>query len=102
LAYVQLWAAKDLAIHLPHPWERYLERSVCQKITPSMVQRNYQRIITQIGTLANSPKHRGFSRLRVRGEFQTPYPRYKIIKKGKKKRQKKAYCLTKFPIAQLT
>ena len=89
LAYVQLWAAKDLAVHLPRPWERYLERSVCQKITPSMVQRNYQRIITQIGTPANYPKHRGFSPGRVRGEFQTPRPRYKIIKKGKKKRAKK-------------
>ena len=26
LSYVQLWAAKDLATHLPRPWERYLEQ----------------------------------------------------------------------------
>lgn len=49
---------KELAVHLPRPWERYLKSTVCQKITPSMVQRNYQRIITQIGTPANSPKQR--------------------------------------------
>ncbi|BDI15156.1 hypothetical protein ANSO36C_09580 [Nostoc cf. commune SO-36] len=27
LAYVQLWAAKQLATHLPRPWERYLEQN---------------------------------------------------------------------------
>lgn len=89
LAYVQLWAAKKLALHLPRPWERYLEPTVDQKITPSMVQRNYQRIITQIGTPALFPKHRGFSPGRANGEFQTPRPRHKIVKKDKKRRCKK-------------
>ena len=33
---MQLWAADELAIHLPRPWERYLERTIGQKITPSI------------------------------------------------------------------
>lgn len=89
LAYVQLWAAKELATHLPRPWERYLKPTVDPKITPSLVQRDYQRIISQIGTPALSPKHRGFSPGRIHGEFQTPRPRHKIVKKDKNRRQKK-------------
>jgi hypothetical protein len=89
LAYAQLWAAKELAIHLPRPWERYLKRCVCQKITPSMVQRNYQRIITQIGTPAHFPKHRGFSPGRANGECPSPRLRHKIVKKDKTRRHKK-------------
>jgi hypothetical protein len=89
LACVQLWAAKELLTHLPRLWECYLKPTVDKKITPSLVQRDYQRIISQIGTPANSPKHRGFSPGRTHGEFQPPRPRHKIVKKDKKRRQKK-------------
>ncbi len=49
LAYVQLWAAKELARHLPKPWERYLNSSSDTIITPSTVQRDFPRIIQEIG-----------------------------------------------------
>ncbi len=71
LAYVQLWAARDLATHLPRPWERYLEQNNDKIATPSVVQRDFQRIISEIGTPARSPKTRGNSIGRVQGQAQT-------------------------------
>lgn len=61
LAYVQLWAAKDLATHLPKPWERYLKQNNDKIVTPSVVQRDFQRIISEIGTPARFPKTRSRS-----------------------------------------
>ncbi|TFI55265.1 hypothetical protein BLD44_005935 [Mastigocladus laminosus UU774] len=49
LAYVQLWGAKELACHLPKPWERYLKPHSDTIMTPSSVQRDFQRIIQEIG-----------------------------------------------------
>lgn len=37
LAYAQLWVAKDLAFHLPRPWERYLKPQSHTIMTPSAV-----------------------------------------------------------------
>ncbi len=42
LAYVQLWAARELASHLPRPWERYLEQKNYKIVTPSLVQRDFR------------------------------------------------------------
>ncbi len=53
LAYVQLWAARKLALTLPRPWERYLPQKTESFLTPSQVQRDMKRIITEIGTPAN-------------------------------------------------
>ena len=41
------------------------------------------RIITEIGTPANSPKRRGFSSGRTTGMIQTKRTRHEVIKKGK-------------------
>jgi len=41
LSYVQLWAAKDLATHLPRPWERSKEQNDDKIVTPSVVQRDF-------------------------------------------------------------
>lgn len=84
LAYAQLWAARKLAVHLPRPWERYLTRNLNPTITPSMVQRSFLRIITQIGTPAISPKPRGFSTGRVPGQSLGKRQRQSVLKKGKK------------------
>ncbi len=35
IAYVNLWAAINLAIVLPHAWEQYLKTNKSVKITPS-------------------------------------------------------------------
>ena len=84
LAYAQLWAARKLAVHLPRPWERYLTRNLNPTITPSMVQRSFLRIITQIGTPAISPKPRGFSTGRVPGQSLGKRQRQSVLKKGRK------------------
>jgi hypothetical protein len=61
LAYVQLWAARELATHLPRPWERYLEQNNDKIVNPSVVQRDFQRIISLIGTHLINKKQRNFS-----------------------------------------
>ena len=84
LAYVQLWAARKLAFSLPQPWERYLPQKQPGFLSPSLVQRDMNRIITEMGTPANSPKPRGFSSGRITGMIQTKRTRHEVIKKGKK------------------
>ncbi len=90
LAYVQLWAARSLALNLPRSWERYLPSSVNGQVTPTLVQRDFNRIISQIGTPAKFPKRRGKSPGRAQGNFQTPRPRHPVIKKGSKRSRKTA------------
>ncbi len=87
LAYVQLWAARKLASTLPQPWERYLAQKTEGFLSPSLVQRDMNRIITEIGTPANSPKPRGFSSGRATGMIQTKRTRHEVIKKGKKSKK---------------
>ncbi len=84
LAYVQLWAARHLATHLPRPWERYLEQKNDKIITPSVIQRDFKRIISEIGTPANSPKTRGNSIGRVQGQTQTQRTKHPVVKKPSK------------------
>jgi hypothetical protein len=84
LAYVQLWAARDLATHLPRPWERPKEQSNDKIATPSVVQRDFQRIISLIGTPARSPKTRGNSIGRVQGQAQTKRTKHPVVKKQSK------------------
>ena len=88
LAYVQLWAARTLAVHLPRPWERYLPQPPQGRITPSNVQRDWNRIIAQMGTPAVAPKPRGKSPGRLKGQSQPPRERQPVIKKGKKAEKK--------------
>ena len=87
LAYVQLWAARKLAFSLPRPWERYLPQKTAAFLTPSQVQRDLNRIITEMGTPANSRHSRGFARGRTEGMIQTKRTRYEVIKKGKKEKK---------------
>ena len=90
LAYVQLWAARKLASSLPQPWERYLPQKAEGFLTPSQVQRDLNRIITEIGTPANSPKHRGFGSGRTQGMIQAKRTCHEVIKKGKKEKKSEA------------
>jgi DDE superfamily endonuclease len=84
LAYVQLWAAKQLSIHLPRPWERYLQQNHDKIVSPSTVQRDFQRIISEVGKPGNSPKPRGNATGRVRGQTQTKRVKHPVIKKSQK------------------
>ena len=40
LSYVNLWAARKLAINFPRPWEKYNSQKTPSKITPSIVQKD--------------------------------------------------------------
>ena len=88
LAYMQLWLARDLAEALPRPWERYLPETERETASPSTVQRDFGRIIRQIGTPAEPPKPRGKSPGRAKGERQHPRKRHPVIKKDPKTRKK--------------
>lgn len=82
LAYVQLWLARSLAQEMPKPWERYLPTPETGVASPSTVQRNFGRIIRQIGTPADVPKPRGYSPGREKGQRPKPRTRLPVIKKG--------------------
>jgi hypothetical protein len=82
LAYLQLWVARSLAENQPRPWERALTRTHPQSLSPTRVQRDFARIIRQIGTPASSPKRRGYSPGRQTGTILTHRPRLPVVFKG--------------------
>lgn len=84
LANTQLWLARNVAESLPRPWERYLPEAESKTASPSTVQRDWGRIIRQIGTPAQPPKPRGKSPGRAIGERQPSRERHPVIKKGEK------------------
>lgn len=127
LAYWQLWIARNEAMSLPRPWERYLPRFQAMRRasvptespsvnmtsgadesapkdialtsatpsppkqakascvpSPSDVQRDFGRIIRQIGTPARPPKPRGKAPGRRAGERVVLRVRVPIVKKSLK------------------
>jgi len=82
IAYAQLWLARDLVVALPRPWERNLPTIKARQISPTLVQRDFGRIIRQIGTPAQPPKPRGISAGRRPGTRLPPRPRQKVVVKG--------------------
>jgi hypothetical protein len=85
LAYAQLWVARQVVCSLPRPWERNLAEMKRGLISPTLVQRDFGRIIRQIGTPAKPPKLRGISPGRRKGAKLSPRPRQKVVVKGKNK-----------------
>ena len=88
LAYVQLWLARTLAQDLPRPWERYLPHTQTKVDAPPRVQRDFGRIIRQIGTPALLPKPRGKSPGRAKGERPRRRNHPPVVKKGTAKPKK--------------
>jgi hypothetical protein len=86
LAYVELWAAHFLAVTLLRPWERDVKTDTSTRISPSKVQQDWTRIISQLGTPAAAPKTRGKSQGRQVGQTQTARPRFSVVKKGKSRK----------------
>jgi hypothetical protein len=84
LATVQLWLAREVAGIRLRPWERYLPQRTSGVASPSQVQRDWERIIRQIGTPAKLPKRRGKSPGRAKGTQPGRRQRQPVIKKGKK------------------
>jgi len=82
LAYLQLWVARPSAENHPHPWERSLSASTSPSLSPTRVQRDFGRIIRQIGTPAALPKRRGYSPGRPPGAVLLRRPRLSPVFKG--------------------
>lgn len=104
LAMAQLYAARGLAIALPRPWEarrtqetapapttgqaRAAPSATSPRLTPSLVQRDFNRILAAIGTPARSPKPRGNPAGRALGECPERRRRYPVRKKAPPVRQR--------------
>jgi hypothetical protein len=82
LAYAQLWMARHVAGSLPRPWERNLPAMKRGVMSPTLVQRDFGRIIRQIGTPAKPPKPRYISPGRRKGTKLPPRPRRKVVVKS--------------------
>lgn len=82
IAYAQLWLARSVAICLPRPWERNLPAYKQKLLSPSAVQRDFGRIIRQIGSPAAPPKPRGISPGRPLGTKLEPRPKQKVVVKS--------------------
>ena len=85
VAYAHLWLARHVARNSPRPWERNLPATKNNQMTPSLVQRDFGRIIREIGTPAQPPKRRGNSPGRRKGTKLPPRPRRKVVVKGQQK-----------------
>jgi hypothetical protein len=84
LAYCQLYLAAPLAHQLPRPWDAKKISSPSTLLSPSAVQRDFARIINEIGTPAKPPKPRGISPGRRKGVKLQPRKALNIIFKSKK------------------
>jgi len=84
ITYAQLWMARHVAEALPNPWERNLPNMKRQLLSPTLVQRDFARLIRQLGTPAQAPKPRGNSLGRRKGTKLPQRPRCKVVVKGKK------------------
>lgn len=84
IAYAQLWMVRHVAEALPRPWERHLPAMKRRLISPTLVQRDFARIIRQLGTPAKPPKLRGISPGRPKGMKLPKRPRQKVVVKGRK------------------
>ena len=82
LAYLQLWVTKDVAAYLPRPWERYLPIYKNGAISATLVQRNFQYLLSQFGSPAKHPKPRGNSSGRKLGFRLAPRPRQNLVRKS--------------------
>jgi len=83
LAYLQLWVARNCAQGLPRPWERSLPALKTTCPSPALVQRDFGRIIRQLGTPAKAPKRRGNSPGRPKGVFPAHREHAPVVYKGK-------------------
>jgi hypothetical protein len=84
IAYAQLWMARHVADALPRPWERNLPATKQRLISPTLVQRDFARIIRQLGTPAQPPKPRGISSGRRKGMALPKRPRQIVVVKSQK------------------
>jgi hypothetical protein len=86
-SYVNLWASRNLAKQVTSDWQKYYQKKMPNQITPSMVQRDYKRIIRTFGIPSPLPKVRGYSSGREKGTKLSPRLRYPTVKKTASKKK---------------
>lgn len=89
-AYFQLWLARDLARQWLRPWEKYLPQwrepeamRTTQVLSPALVQRDFDRIIRQMGTPARQLNPRGNPRGRAKGTRLPRRQQLPVVRKGR-------------------
>jgi len=91
LVYVQLWLARAVVEALPRPWEQYLPQPEAPSgypvASPSAVQRDFGRILREIGTPAQPPKPRGNPPGRAKGTRLARRKRHRVVKKSQTTRK---------------
>lgn len=83
IAFAQLWLARHLTVALPRPWQRNLPAMKKRLISPTLVQRDFARIIRRLGTPAQPPKPRNISPGRVLGVKLPKRARQPVVVKRK-------------------
>jgi hypothetical protein len=86
LAYNMLYHARSLASTVQYPWEKKKIRVLSTIERPSQVQRDYRRIIREIGTPAPVPKPRGKSRGRQLGQKSGERQDHPVVRKSTKEK----------------
>jgi hypothetical protein len=84
LAYNMLYHARSLALAVRYPWEKKKIQVLSSIERPSQVQRDYRRIIREIGTPAPVPKPRGKSPGRQLGQKSGERQDRPVIRKSAK------------------
>lgn len=88
LAYNMLYYARSLAQSTRYPWEKKKIQVLSSIESPSQVQRDYNRIIPEIGTPAPFPKPRGKSPGRQQGHKMGSRSESPVIWKSVQKEEK--------------
>lgn len=88
LSYVQLYLGRELGEQILYPWEKYPKAKKnadkpLQIASPSQTQRDFTRILEEVGTPSKVPKPRGMSLGRQEGEDQPKRLRHPIVRKAK-------------------
>jgi len=85
LAYAQLYAARHVAEHLPRRWEEPpAASSEVSEVRPTLVQRDFGRILAQLGTPARAPQRRGNAPGRALGASPGRRRRYPLARRRPK------------------
>jgi hypothetical protein len=88
LAYNMLYYSRSLAKSTRYPWEKKKIEVLSSIESPSQIQRDYNRIISEIGTPAPFPKPRGKSPGRQQGHKIKARPEQPVIWKSVEKESK--------------
>jgi len=83
LGFAMLYHVRRLAAEVRYPWEKRKIIALTRTTSPSQVQRDYERIIREIGTPAPIPKHRGKSPGRQKGAIVPHRKEHVVIRKAR-------------------